>query len=146
MKASNKTHPYRVQLRPGFVVAFPATMTADEVEVACRDIHAKQKLASGHQVDTKLVARLLNGGSRLADDAQRVMDTMPAERREAFRDAVRSAINDKAAGDPVKARKIFLSLGKTARAIFGLEYASTKKRLDAESRAAVGKQGGVAFG
>lgn len=64
---------------------------------------------------------------------------MPVEKRAAFWDAVRSAINDKAAGNPVKARKIFLSLGQTAKVIFGPEYASTKKKLDAESRVAVRK-------
>lgn len=113
------------------VIAFPDRMSDAEVAAAAR------KLAQPQQIDQKIVLRLLNGGSRLADDAQRVMDVMPAEQAAAFREVVRSAINDKAAGNPTKARKILYALGKTAKAIFGPEYDRTKKELDAESRAAL---------
>jgi hypothetical protein len=43
MIMTDETHPYRVQIRPGFVAAFPATMTADEVQAACRRLHVKDK-------------------------------------------------------------------------------------------------------
>jgi hypothetical protein len=81
------------------VIAFPDRMSDAEVSAAARRLTQR--------VDAKVVLRLLKGGARLADDAQRVMDTMPAEQRAAFRDAVRSAIDDKAAGAATKARKIF---------------------------------------
>lgn len=110
------------------VIAFPDCMSADEVTAAAR------KLAQPQRVDQKIVLRLLNGGARLADDAQRVMDMMSAEQRAAFRDAVRSAINDKAAGNPGKARKILYALGDTARHIFGDTYAQVKRDFDRASR------------
>ena len=41
-KITQKSHLYRVQLSPSRVVAFPAAMTLDEIEVACKDLHGKQ--------------------------------------------------------------------------------------------------------
>jgi len=112
------------------VIAFPDRMSDAEVSAAAR------RLSQHRRVDPKVVHRLLNGGARLADDAQRVMDMMPVEQRAAFREAMRSAINDKAAGNPTKARKILYSLGGTARNIFGDDYPSVKQEFDRASKAA----------
>lgn len=72
----------------------------------------------------------------MTEDARWLVGILPADLLGFFRGEVAAAIREKA-GDPVKARKILHSLGKTARVIFGPEYALTKKALDAESRATV---------
>jgi hypothetical protein len=113
------------------VIAFPDRMSDAQVSAAVRRL--------AQRVDPKVVLRLVNGGARLADDAQRVMDTMPADQRQAFRDAVQSAINDKAAGNQIKARKILYALGATAQNIFGDTYAQVRRDFDLASRAAVRK-------
>jgi hypothetical protein len=88
---------------------------------------------------SKTVTRLVNGGSRLADDADRVMSMMPAEQRPAFRESVANAIRDKAASDPIKARKILYALGATAQHVFGDDFPRVKQEFDRVSRAAVRK-------
>jgi hypothetical protein len=85
--------------------------------------------------DPRVVARLVNGGSRLAYDAGQTMDLMDSAARPAFRDAVKTAIDDKAKGDPVKARKILYSMSDTARNIFGDTYDQTRQEFDKASRA-----------
>lgn len=85
-----------------------------------------------------VVMRLLNVGARGKEDARWLVSILPPDLLRFFRLAISAAIREKA-GNPVKARKIFLSLGQTAKVIFGPEYASTKKKLDTESRAAVRK-------
>ncbi len=96
---------------------------------------AKQSAQLDAAPDPKVIFRLINGGARLSDDAERTMDSIPVESRPAFRDAVRDAINDKAAGDPTKARKLFYSLSDTARNIFGDTYDQVRKDFDKASRA-----------
>jgi len=85
--------------------------------------------------DPKVVSRFVNGGSRLAYDAGQTMDLMDPTARPAFRDAVKSAIDDKAKGDSVKARKLFYSMSDTARNIFGDTYDQVRKDFDKASRA-----------
>ena len=85
-----------------------------------------------------VVLRLLNGGSRVEEDARWLVGILPADLLVFFRSEVSAAVREKA-GDPKKARKIFLALGKTARAIYGTEFSRVKKTLDEESRAAVRK-------
>ncbi|MGA2857576.1 MAG: hypothetical protein ABSE40_11945 [Candidatus Sulfotelmatobacter sp.] len=94
------------------------------------------------EVVREIVLHLLNSGAKGHEDASWLAEVLAedAELLAFFRAEVSTAIREKA-GDPVKARKIFLSMGKTARAIFGPEYASTKKNLDAESRAAANENG-----
>ena len=81
-----------------------------------------------------VVLRLLNGGARVTEDARWLVGILPADLLGFLRSEVCAAIRQKAS-DPTKARKIFLSLGKTGRVLFGAEYAATKQTLDAESRA-----------
>jgi hypothetical protein len=38
-----QSHPYRVKISPDMIVAFPASMTLDEIEVACKHMHDKQR-------------------------------------------------------------------------------------------------------
>jgi hypothetical protein len=64
------------------------------------------------------------------------MDMMPVEKRAAFRDAVRSAINDKAEGNPTKARKILHAPGATSQNIFGEDFLKVKQEFDRASKAA----------
>jgi hypothetical protein len=85
-----------------------------------------------------IIAHLLNAGAKAADDARWLVRILPADLLGFFRAEVTAAVREKA-GDPAKARKIFLALGKTARAIYGPEFASVKKTLDTQSRASVGK-------
>jgi len=63
------------------------------------------------------------------------MDTLAADQRNDFRDAVRVAINQRASNDAGKARKIFYSLGDTGRYIFGDTYPQVKKDFDRASKA-----------
>jgi hypothetical protein len=85
-----------------------------------------------------IVLRLVNAGARAKEDARWRVSVLPPDLLRFFRSEITVAIREKA-GDPVKARKIFLSLGQTAKVIFGPQYASEKKKLDTESRAAVRK-------
>lgn len=109
-------------------VAFPDRMSDAEIAVAVRNLRTQEN------AESKVVLRLLNGGARLADDAERVMQTFTADQAESFRDAFRAAINDKAAGDPIKARKIFLAVGDTARKVFGNSYAQMRREFDRASK------------
>jgi hypothetical protein len=34
-KITDQTHPYRVKIPPDMIVAFPASMSLDEIEAAC---------------------------------------------------------------------------------------------------------------
>lgn len=43
MPITEKTHPYRVQLSPDMVVAFPASMSLQSVEAACKQILDEQR-------------------------------------------------------------------------------------------------------
>jgi len=45
MPLTEITHPYRVQFSSGMVVAFPASMSLQAVEAACKRIHNEQKPA-----------------------------------------------------------------------------------------------------
>ncbi len=81
-----------------------------------------------------IISHFLSLGAKASEDARWLVSILPADVLPFFRAEVCNAITAKA-GNPVKARKIFLSMGKTARAIFGPEYARTKKMLDAQSRA-----------
>lgn len=83
-----------------------------------------------------VVRRLLSGGSRVAEDARWLVSILPVELQSFFRSEINVSIREKAA-DPVKARKIFLSMGKTARIIFGDSYAQVKREYDRASRDAV---------
>lgn len=67
-------------------------------------------------------------------DARWFLSILPEDLQGFFQSEVLSAIQAKA-GDPAKARKLFLSMGKTSRAIFGPEFARVKKTLDSELRA-----------
>lgn len=112
-------------------VAFPDHMTDDEITAAASNIYRRQG------PDPNIVLRLVNGGAKVSDDAEQVMDSMPAQSRPAFRDAIRAAVADKAAGDPIKARKIFYALGETARYIFGDTYDQVRKDFDKTSKSAL---------
>ena len=94
--------------------------------------------ANDEAVLRTIVLRLLNVGARAKEDARGLVSILPPDLLGFFRSEISIAIREKA-GDPVKARKVFLSLGQTAKVIFGPEYATTKKKLDAESRDAVRK-------
>jgi hypothetical protein len=112
-------------------VAFPDHMTDEQVTAAARNIYQRQWL------DPNVVLRLVNGGAKVSDVAERVMDSMPVESRPAFRDSVRAAIAEKAASDPIKARKIFYALGETSRHIFGDTHDQVRKDFDKASKAAL---------
>jgi len=62
-------------------------------------------------------------------------EILPPDLLDFFRSEIGAAIRKKA-GDPVKARKIFLSLGKTARIVFGPDYSRVKQEFDRASKAA----------
>jgi hypothetical protein len=82
-----------------------------------------------------VVMRLLNVGARAKGDTRWLVSALPADLLGFFRSEVSNAIREKAA-DPVKARKIFLSLGKTARIVFGPDYSRVKQEFDRASKAA----------
>jgi hypothetical protein len=91
-----------------------------------------------------VVLRLLNGGSRVTEDARWIVNILPADLQAFFRAEVLAELERKATRtdgtvDRVKLRKLFYGLSKTSKVIFGPQFASTKKRLDAESRAAARK-------
>jgi hypothetical protein len=81
-----------------------------------------------------IIVHLVNAGAKAEEDARWIVRILPCDLQPFFRAEVLAAIRAKAS-DPKKARKIFLSLGKTARAIFGHDFALVKKQLNAESRA-----------
>jgi len=87
-----------------------------------------------------IITSVLSRGAKAHEDAAFLVGILAddAALLSFFRDAVRTAINEKA-GNPVKARKIFRSLNKTARAIFGDDYSKISKEFDRASRAAVQK-------
>jgi hypothetical protein len=98
--------------------------------------------ANDEAVLRAVVLRLLNGGSRVTEDASWLVSFLPADLLAFFRAEVLAGLERKAARndgtvDRVKARKMFYALSRTAKVIFGSEYAGTKKQLDDESRAAV---------
>jgi hypothetical protein len=69
---------------------------------------------------------------------------LPADLQAFFRAEVlteleRKATRDDGTVDRVKLRKLFYALSETSEVIFGPQFASTKAKLDAESRAAVRK-------
>ena len=82
-----------------------------------------------------VVMRLLNTGARAKEDAAWLVGILPADLLGFFRSEINAAIREKA-GEPIKARKIFLSLGKTARIVFGSDYSRIKQEFDRASRAA----------
>ena len=82
-----------------------------------------------------VVTRLLNAGERAKDDARWLVSLLSSDLLDFFRAEISVAIREKA-GDPVKARKIFLSLGKTARIVFGPDYSRVKQEFDRASKAA----------
>lgn len=86
-----------------------------------------------------IISHFLNLGAKAEADSHWLIGILPADLLEFLRSEFTAAIRQKAAGDSKKARKIFLALGKTGRAIYGSEFARVKKALDAESRAAVRK-------
>ena len=83
-----------------------------------------------------IIRHFLNFDARASNDARWFVGILPADLQAFFRDEFMEAIKLKAGNDATKTRKLFLSLGKTARFIFGDEYQTTKHRLDAESKAA----------
>lgn len=85
-----------------------------------------------------VVMRVLNGGAKVKEDAAWLVGILPADLLGFFRLEVTAAIREKAA-NAVKARKIFLSLGKTARIVFGPDYSRVKQEFDRASKAAVQK-------
>jgi len=88
-----------------------------------------------------IISHLLNFGARAAEDARWLVSILPDDLLGFFRSEVMKAIREKAGNDAVKTRKIFLSLGKTAKVIFGPEYAATKGKLDSASKQAVARSG-----
>ena len=80
-----------------------------------------------------IIGHFLNLGAKAAEDARWLVSILPADLQAFFRVEVIAAIKEKA-GNPAKARKIFLSLGKTARAIFGDTYAQVKRDYDRASK------------
>ena len=65
-----------------------------------------------------------------------MVSILPTDLLDFFRSEISAAIREKA-GEPIKARKIFLSLGKTDRIVFGSDYSRIKQEFDRASRAAV---------
>jgi hypothetical protein len=103
-----------------------------------------ESAANDEAVSRAIVLRLLNGGSRVTEDARWVVNILPEDLQSFFRCEVLAELERKAARtdgtvDRVKLRKLFYALSQTSKAIFGPEYSSTKKKLDAELRAAVRK-------
>jgi hypothetical protein len=91
-----------------------------------------------------IIVHLLNGGSRVTDDARWLVNVLPADLQKFFRAEVLAELERKATRhdgtvDKVKTRKLFYALSKTAKVIFGPQFESTKARLDAESRDAARK-------
>jgi len=86
----------------------------------------------------EIIRFFLTSGAKAKDEAHWVVGVL-AEDTEAltlFRDAIRAAINQKAAGNPNKARKLFYAMSDTARNIFGDTYEQVRKDFDRASRAA----------
>jgi len=100
------------------------------------EILSNAVLANDETILKTIVSHFLNFGARAESDARWLCNILPADLLGFLRAEVSKAIGDKA-GDPVKARKIFLSMGKTAKTIFGPEYPSTKRAFDNEARAVV---------
>jgi hypothetical protein len=103
-----------------------------------------ESAANDEAILRAVVLRLLNGGSRVTEDARWVVSILPADLLTFFRAEVLAELERKATltdgtVDRVKVRKMFYALSETAKLTFGPEYANTKARLDAESRAAVRK-------
>jgi hypothetical protein len=42
-KITEQSHPYRVAISPDMIVAFPASMSLDEIQAACKKLHDKQR-------------------------------------------------------------------------------------------------------
>src|SRR5262245_16219097 len=111
-------------------------MSDFEVTAAARRIHESDKpkrlpkRAGSALGDASKVKHLVAGGSRVATEAADFMQTMPEEKRQSFRDRFLAAIQEKAAGNPVKARKLLLAAGDTARAVLGETFGSIKKQFD----------------
>lgn len=84
-----------------------------------------------------IITSLLNRGANAHEDASFLVSILSdeADLLAFFRAEFLAAIREKA-GNPTKARKIFLSLGKTSRQIFGPEFARVRADLDKESKAA----------
>jgi hypothetical protein len=94
-----------------------------------------ESTANDEAVLRAIVLRLLNGGSRVQEDASWLVSFLPVDLLNFFRSEFGDAIRQKA-GDPVKARKIFLSMGKTAKIVFGSDYWRVKQEFDRASKAA----------
>jgi hypothetical protein len=89
-----------------------------------------------------IVAHFLKFGARASEDSKWFVGILPTDLQAFFRAEFLKALRDKA-GDPVKARKLFLSLGTTGKAIFGDDYKRTRRVMDAESKAALNTAGRV---
>ena len=77
----------------------------------------------------RVISHFLNFGARASDDARWFVSVLPGDLQAFFRSEFLQAIRAKSGDDAAKARKFFLSLGQTARAIFASEYSRTKKQL-----------------
>jgi hypothetical protein len=122
------------------VVAFPAGMSQATIEAACRKIHGQ----SSGKIPPKLAAHILSAHGRL--DVSGRLELLSDEQLQTLRADILEGVRAKAArpdgsDDPVKARKIFLSLGDAGKEIWGSAYAATKRRFDNESKGAVPKTG-----
>ena len=103
-----------------------------------------ESAANDEAVLRAVVMRLLNGGSRVTEDASWLVSFLPADLLAFFRAEVLAELEKKATRtdgtvDSVKLRKLFYTLSKTSKVIFGPQWAGTKKKIDADSRAAVRK-------
>jgi hypothetical protein len=125
-----KTHPTRVQIRSGFVVAFPASMSHDEIADACSHISSEVNIRS-----TTEAADIIRAGAKGHDLIARLSEDERIKLRQPVLDALREKCKRlDGSVDAAKARKIFYSLGPTARAIFGDQFVETKRMLDAASK------------
>jgi len=119
------------------VVAFPADMSQPDIEAACRRIHAQS--SGSAKILPKLAAHILGAHGR--PDALRQIEMLSDEQLHTLQADILEGIRVKAARpdgsyDPVKARKIFLSLGDAGKEIWGRDYTSKKREFDRASKAA----------
>jgi hypothetical protein len=119
------------------VVAFPAGMNRAAIEAACRKIQSQSSASAS--IPPTLVPHILGAHGR--HDVLRQIELLSDEQLHTLRADILGGIRTKAArpdgtDDPVKARKIFLSLGDAGKEIWGSAYAATKREFDRASKAA----------
>jgi len=109
----------------------------DFLQRVSKAVHQAAKQASGSA--PKLAAHILSAHGR--EDVSRRLEPLSDEQLQTLQADILEGIRAKAARpdgsyDPVKARKIFLSLGDAGKEIWGSDYTTKKREFDRASKAA----------